>query len=410
MNTSFPVFEKYSYIPIIAGPTASGKSALALEICKIADGELVCADSMQIYENMDIATAKPTVQELSRVKHHLIGFVPMGEPFSVAKYKEKATQAIDDILSRGKLPVVVGGTGFYIDTLVKNTEFFDYEESNLRVKLEERLEKEGAEALFQELKSIDPKAAEKLHINDTKRIIRALEVYHLTGKTITQQEEESHLKESEYNWCLIGLKANDRQFLYDRINKRVDIMLEMGLLKEAEEFFNSNISQTAAQAIGYKELKPYIDGFVTLDEALEKYQDRVEKLSETIEDIESNVGVFWDKHCVKIKPFYFKQRKEDDVIVSACLDVSIAEVCKRLGIKNYIASETDIENHKLISFCFRENKVKAFKAKHQGVFKNPHEVYTSQLNNKKRFDDRRIRRFQESCHPIIAACQSVKSP
>ena len=257
-------------VVVVLGPTASGKTSLGIEIAERLGGEIVSADSMQIYENMDIATAKPTPQELSRVKHHLIGFVPMGEQFSVAKYKEKAISAIDSILSEGKLPVVVGGTGFYIDTLVKNTEFFDYEESDLRVKLEERLEKEGAEALFQELKSIDPKAAEKLHINDTKRIIRALEVYHLTGKTITQQEEESHLKESEYNWCLIGLKANDRQFLYDRINKRVDIMLEMGLLKEAEEFFNSNISQTAAQAIGYKELKPYIDGFVSIDEALDK--------------------------------------------------------------------------------------------------------------------------------------------
>lgn len=257
-------------VVVVLGPTASGKTSLGIEIAEKFGGEIVSADSMQIYENMDIATAKPTPQELSRVKHHLIGFVPMGEQFSVAKYKEKAISTIDNILSEGKLPVVVGGTGFYIDTLVKNTEFFDYEESDLRAKLEERLEKEGAEALFQELKDIDPKAAEKLHINDTKRVIRALEVYHLTGKTITQQEEESHLKESKYNWCLIGLKANDRQFLYDRINKRVDIMLEMGLFKEAEEFFSSKISQTAAQAIGYKELKPYIDGFVTLDEALEK--------------------------------------------------------------------------------------------------------------------------------------------
>lgn len=257
-------------VVVVLGPTASGKTSLGIEIAEKFGGEIVSADSMQIYENMDIATAKPTPQELSRVKHHLIGFVPMGEQFSVAKYKEKAISTIDNILSEGKLPVVVGGTGFYIDTLVKNTEFFDYEESDLRAKLEERLEKEGAEALFQELKDIDPKAAEKLHINDNKRVIRALEVYHLTGKTITQQEEESHLKESKYNWCLIGLKANDRQFLYDRINKRVDIMLEMGLLKEAEEFFSSKISQTAAQAIGYKELKPYIDGFVTLDEALEK--------------------------------------------------------------------------------------------------------------------------------------------
>ena len=257
-------------VVVVLGPTASGKTSLGIEIAERFGGEIVSADSMQIYENMDIATAKPSADELARVKHHLIGFVPMGESFSVAKYKEKAIEAIDDILSRGKLPVVVGGTGLYIDTLIKNTEFFDYESSDIREKLEERSKSEGIEALLRELKSIDPDTAERLHVNDSKRIIRALEVYHLTGKTISQQAELSHLNESKYNWCIIGLRATDRQYLYDRINLRVDIMLKEGLLSEAETFFNSEISKTAAQAIGYKELKPYIDGLVTLDEAIEK--------------------------------------------------------------------------------------------------------------------------------------------
>ena len=255
---------------VVLGPTASGKTSLGIEIAEKLGGEIVSADSMQIYENMDIATAKPTVQERSRVPHHLVGFVPLGEKFSVAKYNEKATQTIDDIISRGKLPVVVGGTGFYIDTLVKNTQFFDYEESDIREKLEERCEKEGIDVLFEELKEIDPKTAERLHINDSKRIIRALEVFHLTGKTITDQEEESHLTESKYRWCLIGLRAQDRQYLYDRINLRVDMMLKDGLLKETKDFFSRKISSTAAQAIGYKELKPYIDGHISLDEAVEK--------------------------------------------------------------------------------------------------------------------------------------------
>ena len=255
---------------VVLGPTASGKTSLGIEIAEKLGGEIVSAESMQIYENMDIATAKPTVQERSRVPHHLVGFVPMGEKFSVAKYKEKATQTIDDIISRGKLPLVVGGTGFYIDTLVKNTQFFDYEESDIREKLEERCEKEGIDVLFEELKEIDPKTAERLHINDSKRIIRALEVFHLTGKTITDQEEESHLTESKYRWCLIGLRAQDRQYLYDRINLRVDMMLKDGLLKETKDFFSRKISSTAAQAIGYKELKPYIDGYITLDQAVEK--------------------------------------------------------------------------------------------------------------------------------------------
>ena len=257
-------------VVVVLGPTASGKTSLGIELAERFDGEIVSADSMQIYENMDIATAKPTADELSRVKHHLIGFVPMGEKFSVAKYKEKALEAIEDILSRGKLPIVVGGTGFYIDTLVKNTEFFDYEESDTRERLEERCESEGIESLYNELESIDPKTAERLHINDTKRIIRALDVYYSTGKTISEQEEVSHLNESKYRWCLIGLHAQNRQYLYDRINLRVDMMLEEGLIDETRNFFNSEASATAAQAIGYKELKPYIDSLTTLHEAVEK--------------------------------------------------------------------------------------------------------------------------------------------
>lgn len=257
-------------VAVVVGPTASGKTSLGIEIAEHFGGEIVSADSMQIYENMDIATAKPTDSELARVKHHLIGFVPAGESFSVAKYKEKAIAAIDEILSKGKLPVVVGGTGLYIDTLIRNTEFFDYEESDIRVKLEARCEKEGIDSLYNELKSVDPIAAQRLHINDTKRIIRALEVYYSTGMTISRQDELSHLNESKYRFCIIGLNATDRQYLYDRINLRVDMMLEDGLIAEADSFFKSDISKTAAQAIGYKELKPYFDSLVTLDEAVEK--------------------------------------------------------------------------------------------------------------------------------------------
>ena len=281
-------------VVVVLGPTASGKTSLGIEIAERFSGEIVSADSMQIYENMDIATAKPSAEELTRVKHHLIGFVPMGADFSVAKYKEKAIAAIDDILSRGKLPVVVGGTGFYVDTLIKNTEFFDYENTDIREKLEARCEQEGIEVLFDELKNIDPKTADRLHINDTKRILRALEVYHLTGQTISRQAEMSHLTESKYRWCLIGLRAQDRQYLYDRINRRVDIMLEEGLLKEAESFFDSEISKTAAQAIGYKELKPYIDGFVSLEEATEKLKMETRRYAKRqLTWFRRNAGINW---------------------------------------------------------------------------------------------------------------------
>ncbi len=261
---------KKPLVVVVLGPTASGKTSLGIEIAERFGGEIVSADSMQIYENMDIATAKPTDDELARVKHHLIGFVSAGESFSVAKYKEKAVEAIDEILLKDKLPVVVGGTGLYIDTLIKNTEFFDYAESDIRAKLEERCNNEGIEALYNELKTVDPITAERLHINDIKRIIRALEVYYSTGMTISKQDELSHKNESKYRFCIIGLNANNRQYLYDRINCRVDMMLHEGLITEAENFFSSDISKTAAQAIGYKELKPYFDSLVSLNEAVEK--------------------------------------------------------------------------------------------------------------------------------------------
>ncbi|MBR5826971.1 MAG: tRNA (adenosine(37)-N6)-dimethylallyltransferase MiaA [Clostridia bacterium] len=258
------------FVPIIAGPTASGKTSLSIELAKRFNGEIVSADSMQIYKNMDIATAKPDEEEMHGIPHHLIGIINPDDEFSVAQYKIKATEAIEDILARGKMPIVVGGTGLYIDTLINNTEFLDYEKSDIRSTLEQRNENEGTESLWNELNSIDPETAQKLHLNDIKRIIRALEVFYSTGKTISEQRELSHINESPYNWCLIGLNADDRQYLYDRINLRVDIMLNMGLLKEAEDFFSSDVSHTAIQAIGYKELKPYIDGEKRLEDAVEK--------------------------------------------------------------------------------------------------------------------------------------------
>ena len=259
-----------AFIPVIAGPTASGKTSLSIELAKRFNGEIVSADSMQIYKRMDIATAKPDATEMQGIPHHLIGIIEPGDEFSVAQYKVKAIEAIEDILSRGKQPIVVGGTGLYIDTLIKNTEFFDYEKSDIRSNLEARNEKEGTLSLLNELSSIDPATAEKLHINDTKRIIRALEVYYSTGKTISEQCELSHLTESPYRWCIIGLNADERQYLYNRINLRVDIMLENGLIDEAREFYASDVSHTAVQAIGYKELKPYLDGEKSLDSVIDK--------------------------------------------------------------------------------------------------------------------------------------------
>lgn len=257
-------------VVIISGPTASGKTGLSIEIAKRFNGEIVSADSMQIYKSMDIATAKPTKDETAGIRHHLIDFVEANESFSVAKYKQLALSAIDDILSRGKLPIVCGGTGLYIDTLMNNTVFLDYEDSGIRERLEKRKESDGVEGLYEELKKVDPDTACRLHLNDSKRIIRALEVYYLTGKTISEQNSLSHKEESPYDFLLFVLSAHNREILYKRINDRVDKMLDMGLVEEAGSFFASDISKTAKQAIGYKELKPYLDGEISLETAVEK--------------------------------------------------------------------------------------------------------------------------------------------
>ena len=253
----------------VVGPTASGKSSLAVKIAKHFTGEVVSADSMQIYKRMDIATAKVTAEEMQGVPHHLIDFVEPWESFSVAEYKALALSCIGDIVRRGKLPVLAGGTGFYVDTVINNTSFLDYEKTDIRKKLLLRAENEGTEALWNELSKVDKESAEKIHKNDLKRIVRALELYSATGKTMTEQRRLSHLEESGYSFCLIGLTAENRQFLYDRIDRRVDLMLKNGLLEEAKSFFELEHSQTAKQAIGYKELKPYFDGVLTLEEATE---------------------------------------------------------------------------------------------------------------------------------------------
>lgn len=256
-------------IPVVAvvGPTASGKSDLAVEICLRFDGEAVSADSMQIYKGLDISTAKPTEEEKKGIPHHMMDFLDNTESFSVAEYQKMAGECIREIHSRGKLPVIVGGTGLYIDTLLNNIQLKeDSFDEAVREKLLERVEKEGIESLLEELSGIDPAYAEKMHPNNVKRIVRALEVWYSSGITMTQQIEDSHA-ESPYDVCFIGLDAEDRDFLYDRINRRVGIMLENGLEAEARDYLSQKNTATSSQAIGCKELRPYFDGEITLEEA-----------------------------------------------------------------------------------------------------------------------------------------------
>ena len=254
----------------VVGPTASGKTSLAIEIAKAVGGEIVSCDSMQIYKGMTIATAQPTEEEKQGIPHHLIAFLDPSETYSVAQYVDDAKKCIDDIISRNTVPVIAGGTGLYVDSLLGGIDFgFVPDNGDMREKLKARLENEGAEKLLSELREIDPETAHMLHVNNTGRIMRALEVYYLTGETISAQKIKSREKGSDFDVFYIYINYNDRQILYDRIEKRVDIMVETGLLSEAEKFISLGEETTSKQAIGYKELKPYFNNECTLSEALD---------------------------------------------------------------------------------------------------------------------------------------------
>lgn len=263
---------------VVVGPTASGKTDLGVYIAKKYNGEVISADSMQIYKNMDIATAKPTISEMDGIKHHLIGFLEPKDEYSVASFCEDAKNVAEEITAKGKIPVIVGGTGLYIDSFINNITFFENTNSKkVREELNKELEQFGIEKLYNELREIDACSAEKIHPNNTLRVIRALEVYRLTGKTLTEQNEQSLKNESPFEPLYIGITYNEREKLYDRINRRVDIMLENGLLEEAEAFYKNYPSQTAVNAIGYKELKPFIDTEKSLEECVESLKQATRK-------------------------------------------------------------------------------------------------------------------------------------
>lgn len=254
---------------VIVGATASGKTALGVKVAKKLSGEVISADSMQIYRTMPIASAAPTEEEMQGIKHHLIGFAEPCDKFSVAGFVKMASDTAHDIHSRGKTPIIVGGTGLYIDSLMKGITFNDEDCTEVRRRLEQEASEKGMQVLFDRLREIDPLTAERLHINDRKRIIRALEVYDLHGKTLTELNEESLLLGSCFKPLYIGITYRDRERLYERINKRVDNMLQCGLLDEAKRAFDANVGNTAVQAIGHKEFFPYFRGEITLGDAVE---------------------------------------------------------------------------------------------------------------------------------------------
>lgn len=288
----------------IVGATASGKTGLGVSLAKRIGGEIISADSMQVYKDMPIATAVATADEQDGIPHYLIEFLDKGDTFSVADFVSLASARIDDISSRGKVPIIVGGTGLFVDSLVKGITF-----SNVGVdeKLRDSLNEKSNDELYDLLKSVDPVASKEIHPNNRKRVIRALELYY-GGTTKTEQNENSMQNESPYDALYIGINYKDRNVLYDRINRRVDIMVDNGLIDEAKDSLSS-VGATAKQAIGHKELKPYFDGDISLDEALDNLKKETRHYAKR--------QLTWFRRNESINWLYNDQMSNDDLVDSA---------------------------------------------------------------------------------------------
>ena len=290
---------------VITGPTASGKTALGVALAQRLRGEVVSADSMQIYRGMDIGTAKPTPEEMQGVPHHMIDIADPAENYSVSRYAAEASACVDDILARGKLPIVVGGTGLYIDSLIAGRTFADgTADTALRQELNERYDEIGGEGLLGELRKFDPERAARLHPADKKRIVRAMEVYILTGKTITQHDAETRAAPPRYDAAKIALDFADRQDLYDRIDRRVDAMVRQGLFDEVRALLAAGVPAdcTAMQAIGYKEALSYLDGAATREEAIEEIKLRSRQYAKR--------QLTWLRRDKDIHWFYWKKTRD----------------------------------------------------------------------------------------------------
>ena len=297
---------------VICGPTASGKTALSIELAKKINGEIVSADSMQIYKDMNIGSAKVTNEEMQEIKHYMIDCVSPDERFSVADYKTNAKNAIEEIIKKGKNPIVVGGTGLYIDALIYEIEYKDIKiDENYRKELQEIEKNQGLEVLYKKALEIDPKAMEKISQNDSKRIMRVLEIYKATGKNKTEQEAESRLKEIPYDYKVFALTMN-REKLYERINKRVDIMIEKGLINEVENLLKKYKEfPTSMQGLGYKEVRDYFQGKTTKNEMIEKIKQESRRYAkrqltwfrknkqtiwlDSLEKIEDNINIILEE-------------------------------------------------------------------------------------------------------------------
>lgn len=304
---------KKTPIIVVVGPTASGKTALSVLLAKKFDCEIVSFDSMQVYKELSVSTAKPDLAEMNGVPHHLIDNLSVSENFSVATFCEMAKSAVKDIISRNKIPLFVGGTGLYIDSFVNNINFENIDKNDeVREKIN-NLEKEiGTDGLYKRLMEVDNKAAENIHPNNIKRVKRALEIYYSSGITKTEQDENSMKDSSPYKPLFIGINYKNRENLYNRINLRVDKMIENGLVNEAREFYKMPFSKTASQAIGCKELKPFIDGKKSLDECVEKLKQETRRYAKR--------QITWFKRNKEIN-WYYPDEQNYDIIVNSCISL-----------------------------------------------------------------------------------------
>lgn len=304
-------------IVCVVGPTASGKTGLSISLAKEFNAEIVSCDSMQLYKYMDIGTAKPTIEEMDGVPHHLIDIIEPSEEFSLAQYVSLASEKIGDIVARGKRVILVGGTGLYYSSLIDNVRLSPTEsDRNLRKELEEEYDTLGGKEMLSRLKEFDRVLGEKLHENDKTRIVRAFEVFRLTGMPLSEHQRLSKLVPSPFDACVIGLNYSDRKLLYARIDKRVDLMFESGLLTEAKEMFSKELSHTASQAIAYKELFPFFRGEKSLEECKEFLKMQSRRYAKR--------QLTWFRHDEKVN--WIEVDRENDISAAA------KEIIKKRGI------------------------------------------------------------------------------
>lgn len=302
----------------IAGPTASGKTALSIALAKLLDTEIISSDSMQLYRGMNIGTAKPDLNERDGVVHHMFDVAEAGEDFSVARYQQMADACVQDILSRGRIPIVCGGTGLYLDALIDGSTFSgDETNQEAREKYNAIAREQGPHALHELLRAVDPESADRIHENNVKRVVRALEVYDQTGMTIGEMNAKNKRPEPKYDAILFALCPTERQVLYDRIDRRVDQMEQAGLVEEVRCLWESGrLTGTAGQAIGYKELVPYLEGKVPLSDCL----DTLKRASRNY----AKRQLTWLRRDKRVNWLYYNSAEEFSAILQQATEILTA--------------------------------------------------------------------------------------